>query len=234
MTVKPRGLQPQPRSRLYEQLVEQLLDYMTSAGLAAGDRLPAERELASKLQVSRASVSQALVSLEVQGIIDVRHGDGAVILEVPQSRQVLSALGARRRRLRDVIEAREAMEVKLASLAAMRRDAKDLEAIEAAIAFMKQEIAEGDRGMGGDEAFHAAVTAAAHSCLLGDLMAEISELVRETRFESLSQPGRPQESLRGHVAVAKAIRAQDSEAAARAMAHHVSSVSDVGLLRDPD
>ena len=64
--------------------------------MKVGDRLPAERELATQLGVSRASVSQALVALEVQGVIDVRHGDGAVILDVSAERQIRAALRARR------------------------------------------------------------------------------------------------------------------------------------------
>jgi GntR family transcriptional repressor for pyruvate dehydrogenase complex len=63
-------------------------------------------------------------------------------------------------------------------------------------------------------------------------MSEISDLIKETRIESLSQPGRPQESLDGHRAIADAIRDQNPEAAAAAMRAHIDKVSDVALLRD--
>ena len=63
-------------------------------------------------------------------------------------------------------------------------------------------------------------------------MGEISDLIRETRIESLSQPGRPRDSLDGHRRIADAIRAGDPEVAAAAMHAHVDSVSDVALLRD--
>jgi GntR family transcriptional repressor for pyruvate dehydrogenase complex len=176
-------------------------------------------------------VSQALIALEVQGIIDVRHGDGAVILDVPPQQQVLAALDARRNQLREVIEAREALEVQLAALAAQRRTDDDLAAIDDALDGMAREISRGGRGVTGDERFHAAVTAAAHSGLLADLMTKISELIRESRIESLSQPGRPEESLAGHRKVADAIRAGDPTAAAAAMGDHIAAVSDVALLR---
>jgi GntR family transcriptional regulator, transcriptional repressor for pyruvate dehydrogenase complex len=227
----PRSLRPFNRPRLYEQLVERLLDHIQAEGLTAGDRLPPERELASQLGVSRASVSQALIALEVQGIIDVRHGDGAVILDVPPQQQVLAALGARRNQLREVIEAREALEVQLAALAAKRRTEDDLAAIDDALDGMAREISRGGRGVTGDERFHAAVTAAAHSGLLADLMTKISELVRQSRIESLSQPGRPEQSLAGHHKVAEAIRSGDAGAAAAAMGEHIAAVSDVALLR---
>jgi GntR family transcriptional repressor for pyruvate dehydrogenase complex len=97
---------------------------------------------------------------------------------------------------------------------------------------MAEDVAAGGRGVSGDELFHAAVTAAGHSALLQRLMLEISGLVKETRIESLSQPGRPQQSLDGHRAIAEAIRAQDPERATAAMRDHIGMVSDVALLRD--
>ncbi|MEV1295513.1 FadR/GntR family transcriptional regulator [Pseudonocardia sp. NPDC049635] len=227
-----QSLRPPPRPRLYEQLVEQLLDHMTERRLGPGDRLPAERELAGLLGVSRASVVQALVALEVQGVIDVRHGDGAVIRQVPADRQVLRALRARRHRLREVIDARQALEVRIAALAAQRRTENDLDRIDAAVATMADDVARGGRGVAGDEQFHSAVTAAAHSGLLDALMEEISELIRESRIESLSQPDRPAESLSAHQRIVDAIRSGDAQRAGEAMAEHIDAVSDVALLRD--
>ena len=55
------------------------------ARLGPGDRLPAERELAASLGVSRATLAQALVALEVTGVVAVRHGDGTVLLTGPAS-----------------------------------------------------------------------------------------------------------------------------------------------------
>lgn len=111
------------------------------------------------------------------------------------------------------------------------RTEADLVAIDDALEFMEREIAAGGRGVEGDERFHAAVTAAGHSGLLGKLMAEISDLIKETPIASLSQPDRPLDSLRGHRRIAEAIRARDAEAAASAMHDHIAMVSDVALLR---
>ena len=224
------GPAPLRRNRLYEQVVRQVVGWAAEAGLAAGDRLPPERELAASLGVSRATVAQALVALEVTGVVDVRHGDGTVLLVAPRSEAVLAALDARREDLGDVIEAREALEVHLAALAARRRTDADLAEIDAALAAMAADLAAGGRGVDGDERFHAAVTAAGHSALLARFMAEIADRVRESRIESLAQEGRPHRSLHGHRAIAEAVRAGDPEAAAAAMAAHIRMVSDVPLL----
>jgi len=226
------ALRPVQRPRLYEQVVSQVEAWVVEHGLEVGDRLPPERELAAKLGVSRATVSQALVAMEVVGMVAVRHGDGVVLVETPGSTKVVNALRRHAQQLPEIIEAREALETKLAALAAERRTDSDIAAIDKALQFMERDIASGGRGVEGDERFHAAVTAAGHSTLLAKLMAEISDLIRETRIASLAQPSRPTDSLRGHRRIADAIRARDAGAAALAMQDHVAMVSDVAHLAD--
>lgn len=221
------------RTRLYEQVAGQISTWIADNGLQAGDRLPPERELAQRLGVSRATLSQALVALEVVGVVEVRHGDGTVVTaRQQQSTRIVEAIRSHADRLPEVIETRDALETKIAALAAVRRTDDDLARIDDALAAMEADIAAGGRGVEGDERFHGAVTAAAHSLLLARLMGEIGDLVKETRIESLGQPGRPQDSLAGHRAIAEAIRAGDAEAASDAMHAHVAMVSDVALLRE--
>ena len=178
------------------------------------------------------------MALEVVGVVAVRHGDGTVVtrtglIDAAGPARIVEAIRAHADRLPEIIDTRDALETKLAALAAERRTEEDLSRIDAALAGMAEDVEAGGRGVQGDEQFHGAVTAAAHSLLLARLMEEISELIRETRLESLSQPDRPRASLAGHRAVAEAIRAGDPAAAAAAMHDHVAMVSDVALLRGP-
>ena len=205
--------------------------WIAENGLEVGARLPPERELAAKLGVSRATVSQALVAMEVVGMVSVRHGDGVVLIEPAGSTKVVNALRRHAQQLPEIIEARDALETKLAALAAERRTESDLAAMDEALELMERDIASGGRGVDGDERFHAAVTAAGHSPLLAKLMAEISDLIRETRIASLAQPDRPASARRGHRRIADAIRAHDAGAAALAMHQHVAMVSDVAHLK---
>jgi GntR family transcriptional repressor for pyruvate dehydrogenase complex len=220
------------RTRLYEQVAEQITAWIADNGLQPGDRIPPERELAARLGVSRATLSQALVALEVIGVVAVRHGDGTVVTQ-SGTRRIVEAIRAHANRLPEIIETRDALETKIAALAAARRTEEDLKRIEEALDVMEADIDAGGRGVEGDERFHGAVTAAAHSLLLARLMDEISELIKETRIESLSQPERPRTSLAGHRAITAAIRSGDPEAASDAMHAHVALVSDVALLREP-
>ena len=219
------------RTRLYEQVAEQITAWIADNGLEPGDRIPPERELATRLGVSRATLSQALVALEVIGVVAVRHGDGTIVTQ-SRTRRIVEAIQAHADRLPEIIDTRDALETKIAALAAARRTEEDLRRIDEALDAMEADVNAGGRGVEGDERFHGAVTAAAHSLLLARLMDEIRDLIRETRIESLSQPGRPADSLVGHRAIADAIRSGDPEAASAAMHAHVVMVSDVAVLRD--
>ncbi|WP_131105976.1 FadR/GntR family transcriptional regulator [Ornithinimicrobium sufpigmenti] len=233
----PAAATPRPtplsRPRLYEQIVQELHHHIATHGLQPGDKLPAERELAQALGVSRASLAQALVALEVVGVVQVRHGEGATIRQLPGAGDtLLRAIREHQDALPDIIDARSAMEAKLAWLAAERRTEEDLRLIDEALAQMRSEVRAGQRALEGDRAFHEAVTRAAHSPVLARLMAEISELILESRTQSLSQPGRPQDSLRMHEKITDAIRRRDAGAAAAAMTEHIAVVSDVEFLSE--
>ncbi len=171
------------RTRLYEQVAGQISAWIGDNGLRAGDRLPPERELAQRLGVSRATLSQALVALEVVGVVEVRHGDGTVVTaRHQQSARIVEAIRQHADRLPEIIETRDALETKIAALAAVRRTDEDLARIDDALAFMQADVDAGGRGVEGDERFHGAVTAAAHSLLLARLMDEIADLIKETRL----------------------------------------------------
>lgn len=225
------ALRPLERSRLYEDLTRRLTVYVRESAMAVGDRFPPERELASRLDVSRTSVRQALVALEAQGFLEVRHGEGVYLRRARGFGESLQQLLERRRRLPDVLEAREALEVKLAELAAARRTRVDLRAMRSALRTMEGEIRDGQRGLQGDAAFHHAITVAARNGVLARFVDEMTEAIAETRVESLSEPGRPPRSLNAHRRILAAIEAEDPPQAARAMRAHLREVADVSLLR---
>ncbi|WP_457255988.1 FadR/GntR family transcriptional regulator [Pedococcus sp. P5_B7] len=107
------------RPRLYEQLADHIADFIEAQGLSPGDRLPPERRLAKDLGVSRATLSRALVALEVRGRLEVRHGDGAVVRD-PQARVALPSLEDAP--LRELVGARLATMSQLATQAAAHPD----------------------------------------------------------------------------------------------------------------
>jgi GntR family transcriptional repressor for pyruvate dehydrogenase complex len=113
------GVTPLSRPRLYEQLADHIADFIDAQGLAPGDRLPPERALAKSLGVSRATLSRALVALEVRGRLQVRHGDGAVVRD-PEGTVALPSLDEAV--LSEVLAARLPTMTALAQAAAQRGD----------------------------------------------------------------------------------------------------------------
>ena len=228
--VAQRALRRVERRPLYEVLAQRIREHATESDLRAGAKLPAERVLAEQLGVSRATLRQAIVALEVQGLVEVRHGGGTFLRRDGLQPAPLDEVLERRRRLPDILDAREALEVKIAMLAAQRRSQQDLAQIEAAMVTMGTATRAGERAEQGDADFHGAVTAAAHSEVLARMMAELGPEIAMTREESLSQSGRPAQSLAQHRAIADAVAAGNPQRAAEAMLTHLSSVRDVRLL----
>jgi GntR family transcriptional repressor for pyruvate dehydrogenase complex len=211
--------------------VERLGEFVIRTNLEVGGRFPPERELASRLLVSRSSLRQALAVLEAQGFIEVRHGGGVFLRRSRGFGGVLHRLVERRARLPEVLEARELLEVRLAELAATRRTDADLEAMRSALARMAAEVEASRLGVDGDAAFHHAVHRAGNNKVLEHIIDGIAEAIHETRMESLSEPDRPRQSLQAHRRIFTAIEAAEPARAADAMRAHLRQVSDVALLR---
>src|SRR5579864_7164815 len=225
------ALRPVERSRLYEDVGERLGQLVRESKMLPGDQFPPERELSRRLQVSRTSVRQAFVVLQALGFVDVRHGEGVFLRRTRGFGESLSKLVERRRRLPEVLEAREAVEVKLAELAAARRNRRDLAGMQSALDRMEKEIGEGGLGTDGDASFHHAIALAARNEVLLHVVDAMAEVIGESRVESLSEPGRPPRSLAAHRRILAGIEAGHPEQAAEAMRRHLREVADVSLLR---
>ena len=200
-------------------------------GLAAGDRLPPERELAQRLGVSRATLSQALVALEVIGVVEVRHGDGTVVTGAPRvDPHRRGDPQPRRPAARDHRDARRPRDQDRG--AGRRRAAPTTTRPDRRRAGrMAADIDADGRGVEGDERFHGAVTAAPHSLLLARLMDEIGDLSGRpgsSRSASRRPAGlarRPPRDRRGDP------RRRPCRCG-RGLHAHVAMVSDVALLRE--
>jgi GntR family transcriptional regulator, transcriptional repressor for pyruvate dehydrogenase complex len=229
-------LEPGRRKPLYERVVQRLEALIRAEELKPGDRLIAERELAGRLGVSRTSVRQALTALRVRGVVEVRHGDGIYLLR--HADDLLGSLAEglieSHAHLPAINEAREAIEPYAARLAARRRTDEDLGALRGALGAMRDEVAAGEPGTGGDERFHSAVMAAAHNEVLTTLYEQLAAGLGTTSQASLAREGQPARSLGDHEAVLRAIEARDEERAEMTMRLHVRAFSDLELAPRDD
>lgn len=224
-------IQPVRRVRAHEQVVRQLENLISSGELQAGDRLPSERELAGRFQVSRVTVRQALSVLEAMGLIESRIGHGTfartdVSLSVTN---LASALRLARGSLTEQLELRRLIEPQVASLAAERSTDEDCDELLRHISAQEASFAGNEPFVEEDSAFHLAIARATNNTLVVKMVNGIQELLRESHEDSLRAPGGMELSLEGHMRIYEAIRGHRAEAAYDAMLEHILDVERLAL-----
>jgi GntR family transcriptional repressor for pyruvate dehydrogenase complex len=222
-------LEPVRRSRIYENIIEQIQALIGEGKLTAGDQLPPERVLAETFKVSRTSVREALRALEMSGFIEGRQGGGTFV-RAPSASDLVHPLAAAlllgRRELEDVLEVREMIEPAIARQAAERASSEQLAELEAILAKQAEKVSRGESYPEEDAAFHYGIAVAADNPIVLRLLNVIMDLLHDLRAAYLQGGGRPTRSLDGHRRILEAIRRRDGEAAYRATLEHISQVRE--------
>jgi DNA-binding FadR family transcriptional regulator len=215
-------LEPQ---RLYRQIAEQLRALMSGGEFQPGERLPAERDLAKQMGVSRPSVREALIALEVEGWVEVRTGSGVFVLDRKRPRKIETKVPENEWGPLEILRARRVVEGEIAALAAQHAKRKDVDAIRRAIALMHGDTERGIAPTSGDRAFHTAIAEAAGNAVLVDTVHTFWDARRGPLFERLGDYFENVPSWRTaigeHEAILEAIRAHDAAAARDAMHTHM-------------
>jgi DNA-binding FadR family transcriptional regulator len=215
-------LEPQ---RLYRQIADQLRTLITQGEYKPGERLPAERDLAKQLGVSRPSVREALIALEVEGWVEVRTGSGVFVLQCAPTRHTDKKVPANEWGPLELIRARRVIEGEVAAMAAAHAKRKDLQALRDAIALMQEDTERGVAPLKGDRAFHTAIAQAAGNAVLVDTVQTFWDARRGPLFERLGDWFETVPSWRiaigEHEAIYEAIHAHDPDAAREAMQAHM-------------
>ncbi len=220
ITMPLQAVEPQ---RLYQQIAAQLRALINAGEFSVGARLPAERDLARQLGVSRPSVREALIALEVEGWVEVRTGSGVYVLD--RSRRTGQSLEPTEWGPLELIRARRVVEGEIAALAAAQARRKDLDAMGEALAAMKRDADAGVLPLDGDRDFHTAIVTACGNAVLVDTVQRFWDSRRGPLFERLGGHFETVTSWRAaideHEAVYKAIQLRDAPAARAAMHAHM-------------
>ncbi len=219
-------LQTVEPQRLYRQIAEQLRSLMTAGEFEPGSRLPAERDLAKQFGVSRPSVREALIALEVEGWVEVRTGSGVYVLERA------GRMNGKERKIPptewgplELIRARRVIEGEIASLAATHAKRKHIQSIRDAIDLMLEDTDRNVAPLAGDRAFHTAIAQACDNVVLLETVQTFWDARRGPLFERLGDYFETVPSWRmaiaEHETVLEAIRAHDAQAARAAMQAHM-------------
>lgn len=218
--------------RLYRQIASQLRTLITAGEFVVGSRLPAERDLARQLGVSRPSVREALIAMEVEGWVEVRTGSGVYVLD--HSTQTSHVAQARRPQIAadewgplELIRARRVVEGETTAIAATQAKRKHIAAMAKALAAMKSDADQGILPLEGDRAFHTAIVESCGNVVLIETVQGFWDSRRGPLFERLVGYFETVHSWRAaiteHEAILDAVRNHDPAAARLAMHQHMDN-----------
>ena len=219
-------------TRLYRQIAALISDRIDDGLFPVGSLLPAERDLAQQLGVSRTSVREELIALEVGGKVSIRVGHGVQILEAtPRPDRFGAGTAADEAAIGpiELMEARRHVELKTAALAAQKRQPDHLERLEQAIRL--QASAKSDRDPAyrdGDRAFHLEIARAGGNAAFALVIAALWDQIYQPMFDKFEElllgPDRPPKTVAEHRLIFAAIQSGDHRAARRAMQAHLDAV----------
>lgn len=212
------------QSQLTMRVVEHLRRLIQKGELKPGTRLPAERTLAQRLKVSRASLRAGIGFLSAMGVLKSRHGSGTFVAEGPPAfdgsmLQVLGSLHGYQPE--QMFEARLVIEQSLAGFAAERATTQHLASLAEEIAEMYAALDDPQEHLIHDVRFHRTIANAAANPILTALMDTVIASRYDQRRETVGQARDLKESADMHRNIYRAIRAGDAEQARAAMALHL-------------
>jgi GntR family transcriptional repressor for pyruvate dehydrogenase complex len=224
-TIEPR--------RLYRQIAEQLRALIERGEFAPGTRLPPERDLALQLGVSRPSVREALIALEVEGRVEVRMGSGIYVRAsesaAPRDAALLQALHDAEGPL-ETIRARQLIEAELAAYAALHMKKAQVSGLRDAVTHMERDVAVGRMPTAGDRLFHLRIAEASDNAVLLRIIGLLFDERHNPIFEQLGSHFENAKSwtiaIGEHRAVIDAIARQSAQGAREAMATHLHNSHD--------
>ena len=219
-------LQAVEPKRLYRQIADQIAQLIASGEFPAGSRLPAERELAVSLGVSRTSVREAIISLEMSRLVEVRVGTG-IFVATPDGAAPRNGADAGPGPF-ELLDARKLIEGEIAALAARKGKPEDFDALARSVESLEEHVDDFAAREAVDRDFHLRLAKATDNSSL--------ELVVEGLWNQRAELwGRLQhhfhttelasQTVRDHAAIAKAVAARDPAAARAAMHRHIARVA---------
>lgn len=222
--------------RLYLEVAGQVESQIKAGKIQPGERLPSERDLAVKFDVSRPTIREAMIALEIAGLVEIRTGRGIYVVQRRPSHEL---------ELRDegpgpfeILEARRCLEAESVALAAARITPEQLLDLEDALREMEKEGAEGSVTEVADERFHCIIAEASQNSALAATVRWLWQLRNEseisTLFHKRVREGGVHPSVKEHRRIFSALKNRDPIAAKNSMRAHISRAleRDWALLDD--
>lgn len=212
--------------RTYQRLAEHLMALIANGEFRAGERLPSERTLAERFQVSRTSLREAVIALEVQGLVEVRGGSGIYVC--PPQASIQPVYVPQGPGPFELLRARRTVEGEIAAQAAQLRKDTDIDRIYLALADMRDHCDDKRANEAADRQFHLRIAEAAGNGVMVHIVSALWDQLRGPIWARLEEhfhtPLLRQACLQDHQQVFSALVSRDSDAARAAMHAHIDRV----------
>jgi GntR family transcriptional regulator, transcriptional repressor for pyruvate dehydrogenase complex len=223
-TMNPLQEQTPP---VYQAVQQRLEELIRDGEIRLGEKLPSERALAERFQVSRNSVREAIRGLAEKNVIQSRRGDGTYLrsgvdsASVQPLTQVLKAQG---KRLKEIFELRRMLEPHIAGLAARRITRRQIEALKMLVYEQEKRHLYGEDDSELDAAFHLRIAVAARNTLIVEVLKTLDHIIGESRSPALQNQERQKVSMRTHYMIVDALERRDPVSAEQAMNMHLQEI----------
>ncbi|MGE7637323.1 FadR/GntR family transcriptional regulator [Peribacillus frigoritolerans] len=225
---------PVKSPKVYEVIFNQIKESFISGELKPGDKLPPERELSNLFKVSRTSIREALRVLEINGVIEIRPGDGTFIRQSDVQSLIeqlsTSIIKTEDNMVYEMLEVRRVIETECAFLAAQRANSLDLQNILKALEEMARSEHDEELGLRADLLFHHSIAQATNNSIYAGLVHTLSDqmknTIRATRWHRFAKPGHFQETLQEHKEIYYSIALKDADKAKQLMNAHIIRIRE--------
>lgn len=220
---------------LFLRVADQIERYVKGNGLSPGDRLPGERELCELLGVSRASVREALRSLQTRGVVGVRHGKGVFVASPAEGERAMQRFARLREvGMEELFAMREVLEVPAAGWAATAASDEQLQELVVTFDRLEQAVLAGSSPaelQTMDAQLHLQIAEFASNRFLAMTQTALQEMLARSMETTLAIAGRPARSVREHADIIEALLARDAHRARAAARRHIHSARRAALRR---
>lgn len=228
--------EPIKRTKLADKVRERLLEMIRSNELKEGELMPSEHDLMEMFQVGRPAVREAMQSLEIMGIIEIRHGGRAKIRQVT-AKDLLNQIDSTTRYLlassaeniSHLRESRMVLEASVVVLAVERCKEKDIKALKKDLEYMKRSMRNRDEFLKGDLQFHKTIAKMSRNPILYEVSCAMLDWLAQshTDYEKdmLGIPELEDLTYEEHKGIYECIAKRDAEEAARQISNHIMRVN---------
>ena len=211
-------------SNVQKKIISKIRDLINLKNLEPGDKLPSERMLSEKFEVSRSSVREAIQKLEFYGLLNSIPQSGTFVANIgviAMNGMIEDILRLEDPDFKSLVETRILLELKTARLAALRRTDKDLVELKVALEAYEEKVLNGKDAVQEDLLFHLAIAkASGNSSMNNFMLIIIPEIITNFEKYHVCDKGLAHEGIKEHKAIFKAIEKGDPKLAKQKMKDH--------------